>query len=159
MKTIYEYNRSGGITKQMLLPILTIKSLTTPGSSMYVHVSLSCNSHGVPNMIVSVELSAPHGGFEATHVYTPSALSVIELIICGEETDVPPGVIIKVEPLVVHVIVTSSPGKGQRSKIPEGAPDLEQPSSVPRPEIVPTKESIEGLAVKQIYIHHTLTNK
>ena len=118
-------------------------------------VSLSCNSHELPNMIVSVELVSSHGGFEATHVYIPSALALIELIICGEETDVPPGVIIKVEPLVVHVKVTSSPGAGQRSKIPEGAPDLEQPSSVPRPEIVPTKESIEGLAVKQIYICHT----
>ena len=118
-------------------------------------LSLSCNSHILPNMIVSVELSASHGGSEATHVYTPSALSVIELIICGEETDVPPGVIIEVEPLALHVKVTSSPGKGQRSKIPEGAPGLEQPSSVPRPEIVPTKESIEGLTVKQIYIIQT----
>ena len=60
-------------------------------------------------------------------MYTPSALA---LIISGEETDVSPGVIIKVElvSLVVHVKVTSSHGAGQRSKLPEGAPDLEQPS-------------------------------
>ena len=114
---------------------------------MYMCLSLSCSSHAVPNMIVSVEVVSLHGEFEATHVYTPLALSVIELIICGEETDVPPGVIIEVEPLALHVKVTSSPGKGQRSKLPEGAPGLEQPSSVPRPEIVPTKESIEGLTV------------
>ena len=125
----------------------------------YMHVSLSCNSHGVPNMIVSVALTSPHGGFEVIHVYIPSALELIELIICGEETNVPPGVNIEVEPIAVHVKVTSSPGKGQRSKITEGASGLEQPSLVPRSEIVPTKESIEGLAVKQIYIHHTKHNE